>query len=231
MASSFAFKRNLSLVGPPGSGKGSYGRLFSKRWNIPLITVSDVLRQHAHEVMDSGSLVDDATVSNLLRNHLPPPPFVLDGFPRTLKQVHLMEQTWPRDLQIHAVVSLDVPKIVCEQKLLGRRSCGKCGGNYNVHAVHVEGFELPAQLPVDCCDHEHFLTRVDDVPHIVEERLETHYAATDPILDYFHKKGRLLRFAPFQGYKDVPRFQHAIETWITNMDGNEQEEQHAESIS
>jgi adenylate kinase len=141
-----------------------------------------------------------------------------------------MEETWPRHLQVHAVVSLDVPKIVCEQKLLGRRSCGICGGNFNVHAVHLEGFELPAQLPVDCCDHEHFSTRADDVPHIVEERLETHYAETDPVLDYFFEKGRLLRFAPFLGYKDIPRFQHAIETWLTNMDENEQDE-HFESIS
>ena len=230
MASSFALKRNLSLVGPPGSGKGSYGRLFSKHWKIPLITVSDVLRQHSHEV-ESGSLVDDNTVSDLLRNHLPPSPFVLDGFPRTLRQVQLMEETWPDDLKVHAVISLNVPKKVCETKLLGRRLCGKCGGNYNVHAVSVEGFELPAQLPVDCnCDHEHFSIRSDDVPDIVEERLEAHYATTDPILHHFEQKGRLLRFAPYRGYEDVSRFQHAIETWLTNMEENEQQERN-ESMS
>jgi adenylate kinase family enzyme len=113
--------------------------------------------------------------------------------------------------------------------MLGRRLCGKCGGNFNINAVHVMGFDLPAQLPCSaavngcdgCCSFEHFSTRMDDVPHIVEERLETHYAVTDPILDYYHKKGRLLRFAPHQGYKDVPRFQRAIETWLTNMDENE----------
>jgi adenylate kinase family enzyme len=89
----------------------------------------------------------------------------------------------------------------------------------------VEGFELPAQLPVDCnCDHEHFSIRSDDVPDIVEERLEAHYATTDPILHHFEQKGRLLRFTPYRGYEDVSRFQHAIETWLTNMEENEQQE-------
>jgi adenylate kinase len=230
MVSAFALKRNLSLIGPPGSGKGSYGRLFSKRWKIPLISVSDVLRQHSHEV-ESGSLVDDNTVSDLLRNHLPPGPFVLDGFPRTLRQVQLMEETWPDDLKVHAVVSLNVPKKVCETKLLGRRLCGKCGGNYNVHAVSVQGFELPAQLPVNCnCDYDFFTIRSDDVPDIVEQRLEAHYATTDPILHHFEHKGRLLSFAPYRGYEDLPRFQHAVETWLSNMDENEQKE-HNESTS
>lgn len=210
-------------MGPPGSGKGSYGRLFSERWQIPLITVSDVLRQHSHELPKTGTLVDDAVVSKLLRENLPTTtPYLLDGFPRTLKQVHLMVEKWPRHLQIDAVVDLDVPKQVCKEKLLGRRLCTKCGGNYNVHAVHILGFDLPAQLPPKDCEYcngngEYFTTRPDDVEGVVDNRLDAHFRETDPILDYFDKRGKLLRFAPYQGYEDVPRFHSAVELWLSNM--------------
>lgn len=224
MALSFAIKRNVALIGPAGSGKGSYGKIFSQRWKIPLVTVSDVLRQHSHEV-ESGTLVDDTVVSNILRDHLPKQPYILDGFPRTLKQVHLMEETWPKRLQIDAVVDLDVPKQVCKEKLLGRRFCTKCGGNYNVHAVHILGFHLPAQLPQDCdCNGEFFTSRPDDVENVVDERLDAHFRETEPILDYFDTRGRLLRFAPYMGYEDVPRFHAAVETWLNDMEARDQEE-------
>lgn len=219
MVSSFTITRNLALIGPPGSGKGSYGRIFAKRWNVPHITVSNVLRQHSENSLECGTLVDDEQVSDLLRQHLPKTPYLLDGFPRTLKQVHLMEDTWPSRLQIGAVVDLDVPKEVCKEKLMGRRLCTKCGGNYNVHAVHILGFNLPAQLPPDCdCNGEFFTTRPDDVENVVEERLDNHFRLTDPILDYFEKRGKLLRFTPYEGYDDVPKFHSAIESWLSEMD-------------
>lgn len=220
MASSFTIKRNLALIGPPGSGKGSYGRIFAKLWNVPHMTVSTVLRQHSeHSSLECGTLVDDEHVSDLLRQHLPKTPYLLDGFPRTLQQVHLMEETWPLNLQINAVVDLDVPKQVCKEKLLGRRLCTKCGGNYNVNAVHILGFNLPAQMPQECeCNGEFFTTRPDDVEGVVEERLDHHFRETDPILDYFEERGKLLRFTPYEGYDDVPKFHSAVESWLSEKD-------------
>lgn len=230
---SIAIKRNLALIGPPGSGKGSYGRIFAERWQMPLITVSDVLKQHSHEV-SAGNLVDDAVVSKLLSESLPTKPYLLDGFPRTLKQVHLMEETWAPALRVDAVVDLDVPKQVCKEKLLGRRLCTKCGGNYNVNAVHTLGFELPAQLPKDCaeCNNsgEFFTTRPDDEEGVVDKRLDAHFRETDPILDNFEKKGKLLRFTPFKGYDDVPRFHHQVEIWLSKMDdGNNSQDSKAQN--
>lgn len=219
-ASSVVIKRNLALVGPPGSGKGSYGRIFAKHFGTPLVTVSDVLREYAHEIPKCGALLDDNVVSNVLRNHLQTQQhYLIDGFPRTLKQVHLMEETWPRELRIDALIDLDVPKQVCKEKLLGRRFCTKCNGNYNVNAVHFLGFDLPAQLPTDCdCNGEFFTTRPDDVEDVVDERLKRHFEETDPILDYFEVRKRLLRFTPYMGYDDVPRFHSAVETWLRGMD-------------
>lgn len=170
----------LALIGPPGSGKGSYGRLLAKSMKIPLITMSDVLKQRRQkqsmgdegidhcpkekekkkereEAMASGKLVDDAIVSETLMQYLLKQQqeqqqpnmngYILDGFPRTIQQVYLMEETWPLQLKIDVAVNLDVPIDVCETKLLGRRICTLCGHNYNVNGVQVRGFDLPPYLP------------------------------------------------------------------------------------
>lgn len=223
-SSTIIIKRNLALLGPPGSGKGSYGRLLSKFLGIPLVTVSDVLKQH-DIVKPCGTLVEDDIVSTLLQHSLPTTThYLLDGFPRTHSQIQLMETTWPLHLQVDAVIPLDVPKQVCRTKLLGRRYCEKCGGNYNIHAVDTLGFHLPAQLPQDCeqCNDnvgKYFMTRPDDVEHVVDARLEAHYPQMPPILDHYQKRKRLMEFVPYQGYDDVPRFHAAVETWLHQING------------
>lgn len=175
-------RTNIALLGAPGSGKGSYGRLLAKRWGLELVTVSDVLRNKRPQLMQqqaqSGKLLDDQTVSDALLEHLSQRYYrhdesqinndsnhdtsaidrsfnasgetisvLVDGFPRTLHQVTLMEQQWPPELKISLAIHLDVPVDVCQQKLLGRRYCTKCGGNYNTSHVQQDGFHLPPTLP------------------------------------------------------------------------------------
>lgn len=176
------FQPKLCLLGAPGSGKGSYGKILAQHWGIPIVSVSNVLKQRqrqqqqsttststsshtaAHDAaMSSGKLVDDSVVSQAVLEHLEDPTnhstndntgsggggggYLLDGFPRTMQQVHLMEETWPSSLQIDAAVHLDVPAHICERKMLGRRICTICGNNYNVEHVLGNGFDLPAKLP------------------------------------------------------------------------------------
>jgi adenylate kinase len=269
-----ALRNNLAIVGPPGSGKGSYGRHLAKSLGIPLLTVSDILRQERpHVNLASGQLVCDHVVSEAILKHLESSSssiiaapaaapattsgasistttstsagFLLDGFPRTLKQVQLMQDTWPSIYQVHAAISLDVPDRVCETKLLGRRSCKLCGGNYNCHAVHFDKFDLPASLPgpndcrdrtdrtgtssissaqvvhdadsMNCNPETDWTCRPDDVPHIVKERLEIHHLHTKPVLEYFESKNRLLTFAPYKGYDDLPRLQSLLNGWLKGL--------------
>jgi adenylate kinase len=220
---------NLCLVGPPGSGKGSYGRLLAKSLGCKLITASDVLRQKVEHVdMASGGLVDDRVVSDALLEFLTDGsnkdqkyhfPYILDGFPRTLKQVRLMEDTWPLHLQVHAAVSLEVPKKVCRSKLEGRRLCMKCGGNYNISDVNHGEWVLPQSLPEDCdCKQEEWVSREDDHPDVIDKRLELHYQMAMPVLDHYNKKGgaSLLRFAPYKGYDDMPQFEQSVKGWLEN---------------
>ena len=248
MATKAAFRQfhpRLSLIGAPGSGKGSYGRILAQHWQVPLVSVSDVLRQRQceaiQEAKSAGKLVDDEIVSEVLMEHFTKEDaehkgFILDGFPRTIQQVQLMEGTWPTVLQVQAAIHLNVPAEICERKLLGRRICTICGNHYNVNHVISGGFDLPAQLPrpgechnkshnaplpqrhqLSRCDPDvHWKRRDDDEKHIVHHRLEVYTRHTEPILEYFRKKRSLFQFTPYKGYEDMPKFQSELEQWLAS---------------
>lgn len=227
-------KKNLSLIGPPGSGKGSYGRHIAKALGIPLLTISDLLRQFRPDVdLSSGQLVDDQVVGDALLNGLQQHQshgYLLDGFPRTLKQIHVMESRWPSHTHVHAAIQLAVPDIVCETKLLGRRICKACNGNYNVNGVEWDQWYLPPSLPNknkncqchgECDPYQDWKTRDDDQPHIVKERLFVYHQHMDPILKHFESQNRLLKLSPFRGYDDIPNMLLNVQQWLVeiNKDG------------
>ena len=217
--------RNLCIIGPPGSGKGSYGKLLAKSLNIPLISVSHLLK-NANFDISSGKLLGDRVVNEVLVEHLVSLPrgYLLDGFPRTIRQVQWMKEKWPLELQIDAAICLEVPKEVCMTKMLGRRACLRCEGNWNVSDVHFGNFVLPPLLPDNCskCEGEaDWCTREDDVERVVEERLQIYDTMTGPILEHFEDQGTLLRFSPYLGYKDIPRFQNELKGWLSCLDQGE----------
>ena len=226
-SSSIQRSRNISLFGPPGSGKGSYGKHFAKALEIPVVTTSDVLRKLRPDLVDKmaeGKLVDDKTVGQTILEGLKEMKlngrgYILDGFPRTLEQVALMEDTWPESFKVQTVVHLEVPEFVCSTKLLGRRGCSNCGKSYNVNGVDQDGWRMPPFLPKEgqtcesatkedmVCDYS--VKRDDDTPEIVQERLKVYHHNADPILDYIrdnavHKEYRLLTLRPYNGFDDLP---------------------------
>ena len=233
-----AFKlcKNICLIGPPGSGKGSYGRLLAEHWNVNLWTASDILRSSSGAVaasanlMNSGKLVDCQTVSKVLKRHLTNDSgssyYILDGFPRTLQQIHYMESDWPIQNREHFALYLDVPDAVCQIKLLGRRCCGICGSNYNINAVRgEEGYFMPAHLPNsidddaacphgDCDPERDWKKRQDDVPEIVQERLRAHRHHEQPIINYYQSKGQLIQVKPYHGFQDVPKIRRILEEFL-----------------
>jgi adenylate kinase len=222
--------KNLSLIGPPGSGKGSYGRHLAKALGIPLVTISDVLRKFRPDLdLSSGQLVDDHVVSDALLDGLKQyqKGYILDGFPRTLKQAQLMD-TWPAHSQVQAALKLAVPDVVCETKLLGRRICKRCDGNYNVNGVDLDNWYLPPSLPENICDGNEdcdpyldWITREDDQPHIVKERLSLYHQHMDPILEYFERRNRLLKLTPYKGYDDIPEIITTVQRWLEKIQDKE----------
>jgi adenylate kinase len=224
-----SISRNLCLVGPPGSGKGSYGKHFARALQLPLFSVSDLLRQFRPYLdLSSGKLIDDRIVTDTILlglqqeqySHLREAGgYILDGFPRTLRQAAIMEETWPASYQLQAAINLAVPDTVCETKLLGRRICTQCGENYNVNGVFWNGWDLPPYLPtrkcVPQCDPNHdWITREDDTAEIVNHRLKVYHENMDPILEYFEGQNRLLKLKPFRGFDDIPMLVEKVQVWL-----------------
>mmetsp|Transcript_6649 Transcript_6649/g.9745 ORF Transcript_6649/g.9745 Transcript_6649/m.9745 type:complete len:223 (-) Transcript_6649:13-681(-) len=214
---------NISFIGPPGSGKGSYGQLLAQSLSIKLRTASTILKE-AHLDTSSGKLLPDKKVSEILMKNIPQSPFFLDGFPRTIEQVKLMENDWPVPLQINAAISLEVPRQVCLQKVLGRRHCAKCNQNWNVADVKCGEFIMPPLLPKECekCDYisgrdHEWNVREDDEADVIGKRLDEFYSTATPVLEYFEAKGRLLRFMPYRGFDELPRFESTLVKWAKEL--------------
>lgn len=227
--SRFQLVKNLTILGPPGSGKGFYGRLLAQKWNIRLITTSDVLRAHQHQPLDldSGKLVECQQVSDLLQDYLcarrvqqQDQCYILDGFPRTLQQIELMTTQWPQHCQVHAALHLDIPDRVCIEKSLGRRVCNICWQFPNEANVQYDQFDLPPTRPKECrgrCDAEKdWSKRKDDTAEIIQERLFVHRQHEEPIIEYYRQRGALLQVTPYNGLKDVPMLAENCEKWLSS---------------
>jgi len=261
--SAFRLLRNVTILGPPGSGKGFYGHLLAQAWNVPLITTSDVLRQrqqqHSRTLkskspadqkeealsnddndtsdsssidLDSGRLADCQMVSDVLLEYVlhkyphQNQPYLLDGFPRTVRQIELMTAQWPSERQVHVALQLDIPDVICVEKSAGRRVCRVCGRFPNTaHVQTADGFDLPPTRPETCqnrCDPDHDWTRrPDDAREILRERLKLHRAHEQPIIDYYRQRNALLPLVPYKGLPDVPWMRQQAEEWLTSVVSSE----------
>lgn len=256
---SFRLSRNLTLLGSPGSGKGYYGRPLAEAWRCRRWEASTLLRANpqTQNLLDSGRLVDCQIVSQTLLDSLQKEQrhqdevdgydddsnnnnssyFIMDGFPRTRKQIDLMEAEWPTHLHVTHAVLLDVPQGVCVAKIKGRRYCPQCHTHYNTMGYYEGGFDLPPVLPAgnvisrrnedhadekitcaDCNPREVWQVRADDVQtDIVQRRLAEHAAHEQPIIDYYEQRGRLLRYTPYRGALDLDDMRQTMEAWINSQ--------------
>lgn len=222
-----SFRKNLTILGPPGSGKGFYGRSLAEYLGLTLVTASTILREQRPDLdLTSGRLLECELVSQILSdyflNQQQSKHYLLDGFPRTAQQIVRMERVWPMPNQVHLAILLDVPDAVCVQKMLGRRRCRKCGQEHNVANVDNMGFSLPPQIPEpeceDCVMDVDWISRKDDVPDIAKRRLAIYREHETPVVDFYQTQGRLLRFTPYRGELDVPRMQWTVEDWLKTFD-------------
>jgi adenylate kinase len=193
----------LVLLGAPGSGKGTQAQRLEARHGVPQVSTGDLLREAvaagtelgraARAVMDAGQLVDDRTMLGIIRERLARPDsgrgFILDGFPRTIVQADglaalLAEVGKPLD----AVVLFDVDPEALRRRLSGRRSCRRCG-----RVFHLES--NPPRDDDRCTDggrHDLF-QRPDDNDSTVRERLAVYRERTQPLIDYYERRGLLRR--------------------------------------
>lgn len=193
---------NLILFGPPGAGKGTQADRLQSDFQLPYIATGNMLRrnveegtelgQEAKRYMDAGDLVPDEVIVKMVAERLREPDaqdgFILDGFPRTVRQAEALDQQLgDMGRRIIAVLLLDVPDEKLEVRLSGRRVCVKNGHNY-----HVE-FDPPKREDVCDQDGSRLIQRDDDKPEVVRKRLETYHEKTAPVIDYYDEQGLLRR--------------------------------------
>jgi len=199
----------IVLLGAPGSGKGTQAQRLQSKYGVPQVSSGDLLRDavargtelgvKAKAVMDAGQLVSDDIVLGLIRDRLSRPDatngFILDGFPRNIKQADslnaLLEEL---EQPLDAVLLLDVRRETLMQRLAGRRICPKCGSVYNVHT-------LPEGQSTCEKDGTELYQRPDDKEEVIGKRLEVYEGQTRPLVEHYSKLG-LLRAIAGEGELD-----------------------------
>lgn len=185
----------IVMLGPPGSGKGTYASRLTSLLGIPHISTGDIVREEIRaqteigkiikDYSDKGKLVPDEIIVNLLIRRLNEPDakggFILDGFPRTMRQAKSLEKISGVDL----VINLNVPDDVIIQRLSNRLICKRCGAIYNRLTLKPKNDEI-----CDICGGELY-QREDDRPEVIQERLNVYRRTTEPLIEYYRKKGLL----------------------------------------
>jgi adenylate kinase len=193
-------EKNLILLGAPGAGKGTQAQKLAARYRIPQISTGDMLRaalragtplgKRAETFMNAGQLVPDEVVIGLVEERLrvpdAQPGFILDGFPRTIGQADALEGVLRKLTRDPArVVDVRVPEATLTERLGGRRSCPKDGATYHV-------LFSPPKVPGRCDnDGTELITRPDDRPEAVAQRLREYHDKTAPLVDYYARKNLL----------------------------------------
>ncbi|MBN1342208.1 MAG: adenylate kinase [Phycisphaerae bacterium] len=191
---------NVILLGPPGAGKGTQAKRVAQAFGLKHLSSGDILRaerkagtelgKKAQEFMDAGKLVPDDLVVSMMVAQIDGPDagdgVLLDGFPRTRLQAEALDAKLAGvGKKIDRVVDLVVADDKVAGRLMGRRSCSKCGAVY-----HVE-FNPPkaeGQCDNGCGE---LTIRPDDTEEVVRQRLETYHEQTAPLTAYYRDKALL----------------------------------------
>jgi len=204
-------KKNLVFLGPPGAGKGTQAKRLAKDLNLLHLSTGDILREavrnqtqlgkKAKDFMDRGELVPDDLIVALIEEVMPEEGgVVLDGFPRTIAQAQALEEMLARKgLRLDGVVLFEVPDEVVVERLSGRRICPKCGAVYHLKTNPPKEDQL-----CDNCGAE-LVQREDDREDVVRRRLEVYRRQTSPLVEYYERKGILIKLDASKEIEEVYR--------------------------
>ena len=195
----------LILLGAPGAGKGTQAQVICERFSIPAVSTGNCLREAvaagtemgkaAKGYMDRGELVPDEVVIGIIRERLQDEDckngFILDGFPRTVPQAEALEAM---GVLIDRVLEIFVPDETIAGRMSGRRVCPGCGASY-----HTEYKPSKEQGVCDLCGKQ-LVTRKDDQPETVLERLRVYHEQTEPLKGFYESRGLL---TVVKGQKEV----------------------------
>jgi len=180
----------IILLGAPGAGKGTQASFIRECFSIPQISTGDILRNAvkagtelgmmAKKIMESGGLVPDEIIIDLVRKRIEEPDcangFLFDGFPRTIPQADALRTA---NVHIDHVIEIDVPDAEIIKRLSGRRVHPPSGRIY-----HIE-FNPPAVADRDDVTGEALVLREDDREETVRKRLQVYHEQTRPLVGYY----------------------------------------------
>lgn len=190
----------IVLLGAPGSGKGTQASKLMADRNIPQVSTGDMLRDavaegtrfglKAKSIMEAGSLVPDEVVLGIISERISRSDaqdgFILDGFPRTTQQAldldDLLDQM---GTPLDRAVLMDVDFDILLKRLTGRRTCSKTGKLLNIY--------LSPQEEIDACIAAggELIQREDDNEETIANRLEVYRENTEPLIEFYRKRGKL----------------------------------------
>ena len=217
----------LIFLGPPGAGKGTQASLLLQRYGTVALASGDILREairrgdpigrQAHQCMESGALVPDEVITELILQRLgmlgKDQSFVLDGFPRTESQARALDAWLVRagHEPVDRVVDFDISEEKIIRRLAGRRICGGCGASYHLK-------NLPPRKEGICnrCG-EALRLREDDGPETIRKRMAVYHQQTEPLLNFYRAQGKL-RLVPgdleieaqYQALLDLLKTEHLV---------------------
>lgn len=185
--------KNIVLVGPPASGKGTQAAFLSQKLQVPTISTGDLLRQEVAkgtpngqaiaDAMEKGELVDSRVIATLLKARLAEADckngFILDGFPRSLEQAEMLDSM---GIEINLVIEINVPDNDVKKRITGRRIHMASGRSY-----HTE-YNPPKVEGKDDVTGEPLIQRSDDTLETVNKRLDTYHTQTQPVIDFYLTK-------------------------------------------
>lgn len=180
----------LILLGAPGAGKGTQATFICQKYGIPQISTGDMLRAavkagtplglQAKSVMESGGLVSDELIINLVKERIAQADcangFLFDGFPRTIPQADAMKAA---GVKLDYVLEIDVPFEAIIERMSGRRVHVASGRTYHIK------YNPPKTEGVDDETGEALIQRDDDKEETVRKRLDVYENQTRPLVDYY----------------------------------------------
>ena len=185
----------IIMLGAPGAGKGTQAHMIAEKYHLPHVSTGDILRanikngtelgKEAKDYMDRGELVPDELTDRVAQEDCKNG-YILDGFPRNIPQAEVLEKELEKlGEKIDAAIDMEVPDESIIRRMSGRRACSSCGATY--HIVNVP----PKKEGIcDVCG-EALILRDDDKEETVQKRLDVYHEQTQPLIEFYTKKGIL----------------------------------------
>lgn len=188
----------IIMLGAPGAGKGTQAKMIADKYQIPHISTGDIFRANikngtelgkkAKDFMDKGLLVPDELVVDLVVDRIKQDDcekgYILDGFPRTIPQAEALDKALEGiNDKVDFAINVEVPDENIINRMAGRRACVGCGATY-----HLEFKPTKVEGKCDTCNAD-LILRDDDKPETVKKRLNVYHEQTQPLIDYYTKKG------------------------------------------